>query len=197
MRKLGLLILVLSILLVSCGKEKNNVEIKEIKNENIGSDSSVIGKESEKNTASGENNDGKNLNSDVKFKISDNDEFEKIKNEGKPFVVMFGAEYCHFCKSMRPYVEKYANQFRDKINIRYVDVSEGREIAAKYPSQAIPAIIYMNKDGSAFIPSDKIKKKFVPFNKRGEDKIGLMMTIGFIDEEIFKTAISELIENLN
>lgn len=213
---LVILAVVMAFLLKQC--RNNTVEVNEVAKKtedkkNISSENEKNGKTETSNSDTDKRDESKkgsdeikkseeakqnkgNVEGDVSFIIESEEEFEKILASNKPKAIMFGASYCHNCTKMKPYVEEYANLYRNKIDIRYVDILENSDIAYKYPVDRIPTVIYIDSKGNPFMPSDNIKKyNFYPFAKKGSQEIALMTTIGLINKEVFKDIIEEFIES--
>ena len=53
------------------------------------------------------------------------EQFEtQIKNE-EVSIVQFSAEWCMPCKSLRPIMEKFSDNYKDKANFYYADIENG------------------------------------------------------------------------
>ena len=64
-----------------------------------------------------------------------------------PVVLEFGADWCPFCRQMRPIVEAVALEHRDTFIIGQLDIDENPHTTGKYKVQAIPAYIVF-RDGA-------------------------------------------------
>ena len=58
-----------------------------------------------------------------------------------PVVLEFGADWCPFCRQMRPIVESVALEHRDTFIIGKLDIDENRQTTEKYKVKGIPAYI--------------------------------------------------------
>jgi len=65
----------------------------------------------------------------------------KVLNAALPVVVEFEADWCPFCRQMRPIVESVALEHRDTFIIGKLDIDENRQTTEKYKVKGIPAYI--------------------------------------------------------
>jgi thioredoxin 1 len=73
--------------------------------------------------------------------------FKALVLEAKlPVVLEFGADWCPFCRQMRPIVEAVALEHRDTFIIGQLDIDENRQTTGKYKVRGIPAYIVF-RDG--------------------------------------------------
>jgi len=87
-------------------------------------------------------------------------EFNNLVKEGKPVFLDFYADWCGPCRALLPTVEKLAEEFKDTVEVRKVNVDTQREIAAKFGIRSIPALFFMkgnkviDKANGALLESD-------------------------------------------
>lgn len=136
------------------------------------------------------------------FFVQNQKELDSLISDKKPDIIMFGTASCTFCQEMKPYVNKLANKYKDKVNIKYVDADELSDVASKYPIKGVPALYYRNGDGTGFVPS-KDKLESLQNNNNmpeayAQEKTGkheFTMTYGLIKEDFLESLIGELIAN--
>jgi len=81
---------------------------------------------------------------------------------GKPTVAEFGSTTCIPCKEMQPILESLSIQYKNKVNIVFVDVYENSDLAGYYMVRAIPTQIFFDKNGQpvtshiGFFPESEI-----------------------------------------
>ena len=76
-----------------------------------------------------------------------NDNFSReVIESKKPALVDFYAQWCGPCQMASPIIDKFAEEFKDKVVIGKVDVDEARDLAQKHEVMSIPTIIVF-KDG--------------------------------------------------
>jgi len=66
-----------------------------------------------------------------------------------PCVVVFGAEWCQYCKKMEPSLKKLQKEFGNKIQIFHVDVDKCSQLADEFKVESLPALIYSDAEGNA------------------------------------------------
>ncbi|MCK4453956.1 thioredoxin [Candidatus Parcubacteria bacterium] len=59
----------------------------------------------------------------------------------KPFLVDFWTNWCVPCKVIAPFIEKIAEDYRDKIKVGRLNVDESKQTAITYGIEAIPTLI--------------------------------------------------------
>jgi thioredoxin 1 len=58
-----------------------------------------------------------------------------------------GATTCIPCKMMAPVMEELAKEFKDKLDVQFVDVNKRGDLAEKYKIYVIPTQIFFDKNG--------------------------------------------------
>lgn len=78
--------------------------------------------------------------------IKTEEEFNKIKDKG--IYLIFSAAWCGPCRMMAPVYEKIAAKNPEIEVIKVdVDISELRDLRAKFGVRSIPAMFFINKKG--------------------------------------------------
>ena len=78
----------------------------------------------------------------------------------------FWATWCPPCKEMKPTIEALEKEYQGKIEIRSIDVDQNKELAQKFGVQAIPTLVFLDKDGKelsrivGLVPKDTILGRF-------------------------------------
>lgn len=83
-------------------------------------------------------------------------DLEKLKLFDLPIIIDFGENCCVSCKQMIPILETLNAEMRDKAIIKYVDASENDEAAQNFSIKLLPAQIFINADGTAYVPDEDI-----------------------------------------
>lgn len=85
--------------------------------------------------------------------------------DGKPMVIDFSASWCPPCQQLKPIYAKLTEEYQNEITMVTVDVDENKEMAEKFDVQAIPTLIFFNKEGkiidrtTGFIPEQDLRSK--------------------------------------
>lgn len=72
-----------------------------------------------------------------------NDNYEALKNDGKPLVIDFWAEWCGPCRAIAPFVEELAEEYADRVTIGKCDVDANDDLVALYRVRNIPTIVFL------------------------------------------------------
>ncbi len=78
--------------------------------------------------------------------IKDFKAFEEVRDQAKPVLLDFYADWCGPCKALLPNVEKLAEKYEGELEVRKVNVDKFRELAGSFGVRSIPALFVM-KDG--------------------------------------------------
>ncbi len=78
--------------------------------------------------------------------IKNFEEFEAIKNQDKPVLIDFYADWCGPCQALSPSIEKLSKKYEDEFLIKKVNIDQFRELAAQFQVRSIPALFVL-KDG--------------------------------------------------
>jgi thioredoxin 1 len=97
-------------------------------------------------------------------KIKENEFNEKLKEDNLPIIVLFKSEWCHYCKKMFPIVEEIAEEYKDKADVFFVDVSEEQKFASEHDILSIPVTILFKQGKEAerivgFVSKDEMRDK--------------------------------------
>lgn len=77
-----------------------------------------------------------------------NEVFERLKNEDKPVLIDFYADWCMPCQMMAPVVEELAGERTDFVAGK-VNVDEESDLAIKFGVESIPMFVVMKKGSVA------------------------------------------------
>ncbi|MCK9329305.1 MAG: thioredoxin family protein [Candidatus Cloacimonetes bacterium] len=97
------------------------------------------------------------------------EDIEKVK----PLVTFLeiGAVSCIPCRMMVPVMKEIEEEYGDKIEIIFYDVTKEKDIASKYGVKVIPTQIFLDENGkefhrhTGFYPTEKIKELLNPMFK--------------------------------
>lgn len=86
-------------------------------------------------------------------------DLEKLKGEGVPIIIDFGADSCVPCKEMAPVLKKVNSEMQGKAIVQFVDVWKNPSAAAGFPVQIIPTQLLFSADGKPYVPSAEVAEK--------------------------------------
>ena len=75
-----------------------------------------------------------------------NNNFESLKNDSKPLVVDFWAEWCGPCRMIGPEIEELAVEYDGRAEVCKVNVDDEKALAKRFRIMSIPCVILF-KDG--------------------------------------------------
>ena len=116
----------------------------------------------------------KNANSDAP-PITDNKDFtleatnidlEVLTSYELPIIIDFGADSYIPCKEMAPVLKTLNVEMQGAAIIKFVDVWKNEDVANDFPIQVIPTQIFINADGTPYVPSDDIKIEFTMYSTK-------------------------------
>lgn len=76
-----------------------------------------------------------------------------VENNGRPKMLVFGAQWCAPCQKMKPIVEELKSEYKGRVDIVYIDVDSPshKELLQKHPIKGIPLLVVIDKSGNEVI----------------------------------------------
>lgn len=65
----------------------------------------------------------------------------------KPCVIDFYATWCGPCKMISPYMDEFAEKYKDQLYVYKIDVDKERELAQMFGAYSIPLVIFVPMNG--------------------------------------------------
>lgn len=62
-------------------------------------------------------------------------------------IIDFSATWCPPCQRIAPAVHQLAEQSTDKVEFKFIDIDQNREMAESYGIQAVPTFVILNAHG--------------------------------------------------
>ena len=72
--------------------------------------------------------------------------FEEIKQQGKPVLFDFWATWCGPCKRLGPIIEELAAEYDGKVIVGKCDIEENDELTDQFGIMNVPTVVFL-KDG--------------------------------------------------
>ncbi len=81
-----------------------------------------------------------------------------------PIVLDFGSNSCLPCISFYPTLKAMHNEMYGKVIIKYIDVYASGETVRDFPVSVLPTQIFINSDGTPYVPSKNLNINFTIYN---------------------------------
>jgi len=78
------------------------------------------------------------------------DALSNVKKQGKAVMLELGSEGCAPCEQMKPVMKKLSGNYKDSLEVIFVDVRKDRDMAKKFRVFAIPTQVFLDKTGKEF-----------------------------------------------
>ena len=76
------------------------------------------------------------------IKLDESNFDRELKQDDKPVIVDFWAEWCGPCKMIAPLLDEIAREKADAVKVAKVNVDENQSLSLKYNIRAIPALLF-------------------------------------------------------
>lgn len=142
----------------------------------------------------------KNTNSDAP-PITDNKDFtleatnidlEVLTSYELPIIIDFGADSCIPCKEMAPVLKTLNVEMQGAAIIKFVDVWKNEDVANDFPIQVIPTQIFINADGTPYVPSDDIKIEFTMYSTKDTNEHVFTVHQGGLTEDQMRRILTDM-----
>jgi len=111
---------------------------------------------------------------------------------GLPIIIDFGSDSCIPCKQMAPVLETMNEEMQGKALIKFVDVWKHTEAAAGFPIQVIPTQVFINADGTPYIPSDGVDTEFAMYSYQENGEHAFTVHQGGLTEDQMRTILADM-----
>lgn len=142
----------------------------------------------------------KNTNSDAP-PIADNKDFtleatnidlEVLTSYKLPIIIDFGADSCIPCKEMAPALKTLNAEMQGAAIIKFVDVWKNGDAAKDFPIQVIPTQVFINADGSPYVPNYDIKIEFTMYSTKDTNEHVFTVHQGGLTEDQMRRILTDM-----
>lgn len=95
-------------------------------------------------------------------------DMDALKEYELPIIIDFGSDSCLPCLQFFPILKSLNTELQGRVIIKYVDVYKYGDAASNYPIQVIPTQIFINADGTPYVPG-KIDIEFIRYDYKNGD----------------------------
>lgn len=109
-----------------------------------------------------------------------------------PIIIDFGSDSCIPCQQMAPVLETMNAEMQGKAIIKFVDVWEYPDAASGLPIQVIPTQIFINADGTPYVPGDDIEIEFTMYDYEETGEHALTLHQGGLTEDQMRAVLADM-----
>ncbi len=119
---------------------------------------------------------------------------EELSEHNLPIIIDFGADECIPCIEMAPVLAELNAEMQDKAIVQFVDVWQSPQAAEGFPVQVIPTQIFINADGTPYIPSDEVSNeiRFLAYQSNETDEHIFTAHQGGLTEEQMRLILADM-----
>ncbi len=111
---------------------------------------------------------------------------------GLPIIIDFGSDSCIPCKEMAPVLETMNAEMQGKAIIKFVDVWKNSSAADGFPIQVIPTQIFIEADGTPYVPSDDIDVEFTMYSYKETGEHAFTVHQGGLTEDQMRDILADM-----
>lgn len=119
-------------------------------------------------------------------------DLEALTSYGLPIMIDFGADSCVPCKEMAPVLEAMNAEMQGTAIIKFVDVWKNSSAANDFPIQVIPTQVFINADGTPYVPSDDIEIEFTMYSTKDTNEHVYTIHQGGLTEDQMRTILADM-----
>ncbi len=124
--------------------------------------------------------------------VSSEINLDDLKEHNLPIIIDFGADECVPCVEMAPVLVNINEQMQGKAIVKFVDVWKNPNASNGFPVQVIPTQIFVNADGTPYIPSDNLGIEFVSYSNVQTGEHIFTVHQGGLTEEQMNTILEDM-----
>lgn len=109
-----------------------------------------------------------------------------------PIILDFGSDSCIPCKRMAPVLEKMNEEMQGKAIIKFVDIQKYTDAADGYPIQVIPTQVFINADGTAYVPGDDVEVEFTLYTYKETGEHAFTVHQGALSEKQMRLILADM-----
>lgn len=117
---------------------------------------------------------------------------ETLTAYGLPIIIDFGSDSCIPCQEMAPVLATMNAEMQGKAIIKFVDVWKHTDAADGFPIQVIPTQVFINSDGTPYVPGDDIEVEFIVYRYKETGEHAFTVHQGGLTEEQMRAILVDM-----
>lgn len=109
-----------------------------------------------------------------------------------PIVIDFGSDSCIPCQKMAPVLKSANAEYQGKAIVKFVDVWKYTDAASGFPVQVIPTQVFINADGTPYVPSKDLGIEFGFYSDKVTKEHVFTVHQGGLTEEQLNSILSDM-----
>ena len=111
---------------------------------------------------------------------------------GLPIIIDFGSDTCVPCKEMAPVLETMNAEMQGRAIIKFVNIGKNTNAADGFPIEVIPTQIFINPDGTPYVPGDDAKAQFILYAYEDTGEHAFTVHQGGLTEDEMRTILTDM-----
>lgn len=119
-------------------------------------------------------------------------DLEALISHELPIIIDFGSDSCIPCQEMAPVLKTIHSQMQGRAIVKFVDIGKYAEAADGFPIQVIPTQVFINADGTPYVPSDDIKIEFTMYSYKETGEHAFTLHQGGLTEAQMRSILADM-----
>jgi thioredoxin 1 len=109
-----------------------------------------------------------------------------------PIIIDFGSDSCIPCQEMAPVLKTMNAEMQGKAIIKFIDVWKYTDAADGFPVQVIPTQLFINADGTPYVPGEEIDIEFAMYNYKDTGEHAFTVHQGGLTEDQMRAILADM-----
>ncbi len=109
-----------------------------------------------------------------------------------PIIIDFGSDSCIPCRQMAPVLETINEEMQGKAIIKFIDVWKYTDAADGFPIQVIPTQLFINADGTPYVPGGDIEIEFTMYSYKDSGEHAFTIHQGGLTEDQMRMILADM-----